>query len=286
MRFASLAALALAPLAVLAVSSPISLSNARFTITRDGEEGPVRAGPLSLARPITPALNLTNADTLRLTFTVFVKPDENSDEASNIVPHQTFLRFYHPSTGEEGIQPVRVKAGGKAKFDLVVAKPPVSIPPTPDETPLQVTLMLGSFKYTGAQYKLFELHLPRTQPAPQHAEAHLYRYKPLIAHTFREDPKLPPRIVSLVFAATVLAPWVVLIGLLSRIPLSLPNLLSHKILPFVVLLGAFEGLLFTYWLRLRLGDVLLYGALLAIPTAVTAKRALGALVQWRLGEKQ
>jgi len=74
---------------------------------------------LSLARPIQPALNLTSQDTLKLVFTVFVRPDEAQSEAENIVPHQTFIRFFDPESGEEGISPVRVKSGGKAKFDLV-----------------------------------------------------------------------------------------------------------------------------------------------------------------------
>lgn len=34
-------------------------------------------------------------------------------------PHQTFLRFHDEATGEEGVQPVKVSANGKAKFDLV-----------------------------------------------------------------------------------------------------------------------------------------------------------------------
>lgn len=34
-------------------------------------------------------------------------------------PHQAFLRFYDKSTGEEGIQPVKVGPTGKAKFELV-----------------------------------------------------------------------------------------------------------------------------------------------------------------------
>lgn len=72
---------------------------------------------------------------------------------------------------------------------------------------------------------------------------------------------------------------------LARIPHSLPNLLSHQILPFVALLAASEGLLFTYWLRLKLPDILLYGAILAVPTVAAGKRALGAVVSWRLGEK-
>ncbi|KAH7096639.1 Dolichyl-diphosphooligosaccharide--protein glycosyltransferase subunit Swp1 [Auriculariales sp. MPI-PUGE-AT-0066] len=286
MRAFYFAALALSHLASAAKSTPLSISNARFTITTEGSQEPVRSGPLSLAHPITPPLNLTSQDTLKLSFSVFVRPDESDGAIESVVPHQTFLRFYDPESGEEGIQPVRVKPGGKAKFDLVVAKPPTSIPATPAGGPLQVTLILGSFKYTSAAYKLFELYLPKTQPTSEHAEASLYRHRPPIHHTFRAEPSTPPSIISLVFAISLIVPWAVLFGLLSRIPHSLPHLFSPKILPFVALLAACEGLLFVYWVSLRLPDVLLYGSILAVPTLITGKRALGALVQWRLGEKQ
>jgi oligosaccharyltransferase complex subunit delta (ribophorin II) len=53
-------------------------------------------------------------ENLKITFQVVDKEDEKG-----VQPHQTFIRFYDASTGEEGIQPVRVTPGGKAKFDLV-----------------------------------------------------------------------------------------------------------------------------------------------------------------------
>ena len=39
-----------------------------------------------------------------------------------------------------------------------------------------------------------------------------------------------------------------------------------------------------YWVELRLGQVLLYGAILSIPTALTGKRALAAVGDWRIGK--
>lgn len=39
-----------------------------------------------------------------------------------------------------------------------------------------------------------------------------------------------------------------------------------------------------YWVDLRLGQVLLYGAILSIPTALSGKRALAAAGDWRLGK--
>lgn len=53
---------------------------------------------------------------LKLTFQVVDK-----EGGKGVQPHQTFLRFYDEVMGEEGIQPVKVTPGGKAKFELVSA---------------------------------------------------------------------------------------------------------------------------------------------------------------------
>jgi hypothetical protein len=53
-------------------------------------------------------------DSLKLTFQVV---EENGGKG--VQPLQTFLRFYDPKTGEEGIQPLRVTPAGKSKFELV-----------------------------------------------------------------------------------------------------------------------------------------------------------------------
>jgi oligosaccharyltransferase complex subunit delta (ribophorin II) len=60
-------------------------------------------------------LRLSSTDVLKLTFQVA----EGKKGGKGVQPHQTFLRFYDEASGEEGIQPVRVTAGGKAKFELV-----------------------------------------------------------------------------------------------------------------------------------------------------------------------
>jgi oligosaccharyltransferase complex subunit delta (ribophorin II) len=61
-----------------------------------------------------------------------------------------------------------------------------------------------------------------------------------------------------------------------------PNLTSSRILPFTALLGAFEVLLLWYWVSLRLGQVLLYGAILTPFTAYAGKTALLAMSERRL----
>jgi oligosaccharyltransferase complex subunit delta (ribophorin II) len=61
-----------------------------------------------------------------------------------------------------------------------------------------------------------------------------------------------------------------------------PHLLSNRIVPFTALLGAFEILLVWYWVSLRLGQVLLYGAILAPFTVFAGKTALLAMSERRL----
>ena len=69
---------------------------------------------ISVVAGPSPALTLSATDILKLTFQVTEK-----DSEKGVQPHQTFLRFYDELSGEEGIQPVRVTPGGKAKFELV-----------------------------------------------------------------------------------------------------------------------------------------------------------------------
>lgn len=51
---------------------------------------------------------------MKLTFQVTEQATDNG-----VQPHQTFLRFFDSTTGEEGIQPVKIAPSGKAKFELV-----------------------------------------------------------------------------------------------------------------------------------------------------------------------
>jgi oligosaccharyltransferase complex subunit delta (ribophorin II) len=60
------------------------------------------------------AVTLGPNDKLKLTFQVAEQGTDNG-----VQPHQTFLRFFDSTTGEEGIQPVKTTPSGKAKFELV-----------------------------------------------------------------------------------------------------------------------------------------------------------------------
>ncbi|KIM24253.1 hypothetical protein M408DRAFT_76194, partial [Serendipita vermifera MAFF 305830] len=191
-----------------------------------------------------------------------------------------FIRFYDPITKEEGIQPIRVSATGKAKFDLNVPKALSWLPPSTD-SPLDVSLIVGSFKHAPVHQPLFKVTLPPSQPAPITPDEVHYHVQPEIMHTFRPEQKVPMKGLSAIFTLATLSPWVVLLGLWLQIPHRTPKLFSHQILPFVALLAATEVLLVTYWTSLKLPQVLTYGAVLSLLTAAAGKRALSAVSEWR-----
>ncbi|KAK7678485.1 hypothetical protein QCA50_018546 [Cerrena zonata] len=259
-------------------ASVLTLQSPRFTISSSNAEQ-LRSEPLSLTKKPKP-LTLGASDVLKLTFQVVDK-----EESKGVQPHQTFLRFYDEVTGEEGIQPVRVTSGGKAKFELNMARPPASIPPTTATTPLKVELIIGSFVHSPLKVDLFDLLLPESQPAPQHPDEASFHPLPPIHHTFQPEQKLPPRIISAVSALLVLSPWVVLLGLWGYISPSVPYLLSPNVLPFITTLGAFEGLLVWYWIDLKLGQVLLYGGILGLVTALAGRQALATKSDLRTARK-
>lgn len=260
-------------LATYAHAASLSLQNPRFTIS-SSTATQLRADVLSLTKKPA-SLRLGASDTLKLTFQI-----TEDSEGKGVQPHQTFVRFYDSVSGEEGIQPVRVTPGGKAKFELNMARPPASLPPTSNR-PLEVSLILGSFVHEPAKFDLFDLFVPPSQTSAPHVDEAKFHEQPSIHHSFRSEQKLPPKFVSAMFSALVLSPWVVLLGLWSNVGLRVPHLLAPRIFPFTVLLGAFEALLCWYWVDLKLGQVLLYGGILAVPTVFAGRTALATTGNWR-----
>ncbi|KAJ7102123.1 oligosaccharyl transferase delta subunit [Mycena belliarum] len=266
-------------LAATARASLLTLHAPRVT-TYDSTGAGIRTEVLKLTEKPRVPLALGPTDSLKLTFQVV----EEGEGAKGVQPLQTFLRFYDPKTGEEGIQPLRVTPAGKSKFELSMSKLPPSIPPT-TTSPLEVTLIIGSHKYSPLKLELFDLTLPQSHSAPEHPDESSFHPLPMIEHTFRAPNKLPPRPISALFAGLTLAPWVVLLALWSQVFTGVPYLFSPSILPFITTLGAFEALLFWYWVDLKLGQVLLYGGILSVATLFTGKTALASIGARRVGRK-
>lgn len=62
------------------------------------------------------------------------------------------------------------------------------------------------------QAHLFDISIPPSAPPPQHPEEATFHPLPEIQHTFRPEPKLPPKVISASFTAVALAPWLVLLS--------------------------------------------------------------------------
>ncbi|KAG6377417.1 hypothetical protein JVT61DRAFT_15217 [Boletus reticuloceps] len=256
-------------------AASLSIQSSRFTIT-SSDASQLRADTLSLTQKPEP-LTLGPSDVLKFTFQI-----TETGEGNGVQPHQTFLRFYDTVSGEEGIQPVRVTPGGKAKFELNMARPPLSLPPTTDR-PLAVSLILGSFitiqlhstSLTSTSPRLPRLHLTLTKRPSTPSRPSSTRSIPSKKFPPRSSPpSLPPSCSR----RGLYYSW-------SKVGVRVPHLLSPRILPFTALLGAFEALLVWYWVDLRLGQVLLYAGILALPTIFAGKTALATTGEWRAGKQ-
>jgi len=252
------------------------LQSPKFTVSSSSGEQ-IRSEPISFTEKPSP-VQLGPQDVLRVSFQI-----AEQDSGTGVQPHQAFLRFYDNISGEDGLQPVRVTTNGKARIELNMARPPSSFPPTSPDSTLRVSLIIGSFVHKPFAVDLFDLIVPASQPVTPHPEELHYHPQPSIEHTFRSEQKIPPVLISAVFSVLVLAPWVVLVGLWSQLSPKAPLLFSSKIVPFTATLGAFEFLLFWYWVDLKLGQVLLYGAGLGIVAVLTGKAALVQVGKLRKG---
>ncbi|KAG6865963.1 hypothetical protein C0991_010219 [Blastosporella zonata] len=261
-----------------AQAAVLTLQSPRLVVA-SSEGSQLRSESISLTQAVSTPVTLAKSDTLKLTFQVVEK-----DSGKGVQPHQTFLRFYDEKSGEEGIQPLRVTNGGKAKFELNMARPPLSLPPTSD-APLKVTLLIGSPLHSPLSVSLFDLVVPASQPPTVHPDEASFYPLPEIHHAFRSEQKLPPRPISMLFSAVVLSPWLVLLALWSQVSIRVPHLSSPSIFPFVATLGAFEALLVWYWVDLKLGQVLAYGAVLGLVTIFTGKQALSKIGDNRINRK-
>ena len=101
-----------------------------------------------------------------------------------------------------------------------MARPPSSLPPTSPDSTLGVSLVVGSFVHKPLTVNFFDLIIPASQPVAPHPEEVHYHPRPAIEHTFRPGQKTPPAFISAVFSALVLAPWIVLVGLVCSLPLA------------------------------------------------------------------
>lgn len=116
------------------------------------------------------------------------------------------------------------------------------------------------------------------------------RYAPEaeIHHIFREDPKSPPRIITLVFAAAVAATVPVLLGLWATLGANVSHLskalgaapVSHAL--FYGSIIAMEGVFFLYYTSWNLFQTLPAAGLVSVVAFLSGSRALSEVQERRL----
>ena len=109
-----------------------------------------------------------------------------------------------------------------------------------------------------------------------------------IHHIFRQDPKSPPKIITLVFVAAALAPLPILIGVWAALGANLnhlPEAFSNAPLSHSAFLGsilALEGIFFLYYSHWRLYQMLPAAGAACVIAFFAGSRALSEVQERRL----
>ncbi|KAJ3046057.1 hypothetical protein HDV00_003806 [Rhizophlyctis rosea] len=200
---------------------------------------------------------------------------------------QVFLGMTSEETGREASFPLSVNADGA--YDLTL--------------PLKATTTLEALSYQPGKYNLnlyvgSATHQPiaysfgtvtldiRPDPKFGKFEHDVFEPLPEITHQFRADEKMPPVVLSQTFVLLVLTPWGLLALSWLQLGANITNLFatsSNLIFGSLFLgsLGSVLVLLYLYWLRLNIFQLLGFGAVLSLVTAVFGRQALVAHAAYR-----
>ena len=114
-------------------------------------------------------------------------------------------------------------------------------------------------------------------PRPPIPEPEIH-YGPLpeIHHKFKSPEPRPPFIVSTVFSAIVLSPWLILLVMWPKVGANLRNMFSFGLsgIVFQISLVSIAGLYCLYWWQLNMFQTLFYLALISIVTFLSGHRTL------------
>lgn len=255
-------------------------SGAKLVTAKKGDTVPSVSEEFTIDKPVSTPITLSTGEALRLSMT-FKAGDEPG------VPHQAYLYVQQADTGIETFFPFDIApTTAKAKLEITQKDLPPSF--VASSSPLTLTMAVGDF--TGniksifipvAQVQLNYDSLTVAAAKKSLGEPPLvYAPLPELRHTFRADPKNPPKIITLAFLGAVGAALVGLFGAwaalganLSALPKALAAApLSHP--TFFASLLALEGVFAMYYLKWNLFQTLT-AALVVGPVAfLSGSRAL------------
>ncbi|KAK2871786.1 hypothetical protein FQN49_002826 [Arthroderma sp. PD_2] len=236
---------------------------------------------LSQDKPLAKPIILNNAGTLKLLLTI-------QEDRAAMRPHQAFLTLKESETGLDISYPLSIKGSGKALVELNHKDLPVQL--LEAKTPIEASLLIASFgSSTGYNKPIFKISIDHNPDDALPSPAAL-RYGKLeeIHHTFKEDPRSPPMIISLVFALAVLATlpllafsWLYLGANTNHLSVALKS----SPLPHTVFVGSIIGLelsFFMYYTSWNLFQTLPVAAAIGVVAVLSGSRALGEVQQRRL----
>ena len=173
----------------------------------------------ALSKPLT----LASSDTLRVLLTT-------KEDSKPMRPHQAFLLVKDPSNNLETSFAFSVKESGKAKIELVgihnseiwwqllilaiQSHKDIPVQLVTSSSPLTASLVIASFGSPKPyESKAFDFKIDIDPNFPIAAPEKPLRYGklPEIHHIFKTDPTSPPKIITLLFSAAVIAALPVLL---------------------------------------------------------------------------
>ncbi|KAF2270935.1 hypothetical protein CC78DRAFT_563535 [Lojkania enalia] len=267
------------------VSAASSWSFEDATLTVQSKGAGVGAGSkekLSPSVPLPKPVSLGATDTLKLLLTTV-------DGKKAKRPHQAFLTLTDPTTSLEESFVLNVKESGKGKLDLTHKDLPIQF--LTSSKPISASIVIGSFGSSSPyKSKVFDLNVSRDPNVPIVIPEKPVRYaaEKEIHHIFRADPRSPPRIITLVFAAGVVAALPVLLGVWATLGANVNHLskaLSSAPVSHALFFGsilAMEGIFFLYYTSWNLFQALPAATVVGSVAFLSGSRALSEVQERRL----
>ncbi|KAF2141001.1 uncharacterized protein K452DRAFT_272777 [Aplosporella prunicola CBS 121167] len=284
MRFSLLPSVLLAGLSAVSTVAAASWGFEDATVTVQGKGG-VGSGlkeKLSVNTPLANTVELGATDTLKIILTT-------TDGKKAKRPHQAFLTLMDPATGLEDSFPFTIKDSGKGKVEVTHKDLPAQF--LTASAPVTATLTIGSFGSSKPySHSVFNLAITRDPNVPLALPSPPIRYgpQPEIHHVFKDDPRNPPMIITLVFGAVIAVTLPVLFGVWLMLGANLNHAgkalgsapISHGL--FFGSIVALEGIFFLYYTCWNLFQTLPAAAAVGAIAYISGSRALSEVQERRL----
>ncbi|KAH8160317.1 hypothetical protein CIB48_g7932 [Xylaria polymorpha] len=278
-----------APLVLLAAGAAQAASSWGFddaTVQVNAKKAAGTKEKFSETKPLAHPVTITNTESIKV---LLVAKDDGKGKR----PHQAFVVLQDELSGLEAPFPMTVKENGKAVVDIKFSDLPVQL--ATSTSPLKASVVLASFGSSqGLNKPVFSVSVetdPNATPLIYEKPLRYGKREP-IHHTFRADPKNPPKIISAFFALAVLATvpalfvgWLTLGANASHLQSALRDApIAHGV--FFGSLVALEGVFYLYYVSWTLFQVLPVIGVVGAATFLSGAKALGEVQGRRLaGER-